>query len=455
MTRVIHTGDTHLGYRQYHSPERRQDFLAAFETVIDDAVSEDVDAVIHAGDLFHDRQPSLVDVHGAIEILRTLRDAHIPFLAIVGNHERTRDQQWLDLFETLGLATRLGHTPVELGDTALYGLDYVPRSKRESLDYDFEPTDAEHAALVAHGLFEPFAYADWDTETVLSESNIDFDAMLLGDNHEPDQAEVGDTWVTYCGSTERTGADERTPRGYNVVEFGEQVSIRRRGLDTREFVFLDVTLSSGEGSEHVRERVREVDVEDAVVIIGIDGDGEEIPVARIEEFATDRGALIARVTDRREFESAEAGDIQFADPDDAVRERLRELGPSEAALGLDETIRDRTVADSNVRERATMHVRDLLESDPDAFTSTAEVAIQTNESDSPDANVAARVDDGPSADHVETSQEEASAASEPTTEGPVAEASAGSSETDSAASDGTASDDGATEDGQVTMEDYL
>ncbi|MFB6372124.1 MAG: putative bifunctional diguanylate cyclase/phosphodiesterase, partial [Bradymonadaceae bacterium] len=30
-----------------------------------------------------------------------------PFLAIVGNHEGTRDAQWLDLFETLGLAERL------------------------------------------------------------------------------------------------------------------------------------------------------------------------------------------------------------------------------------------------------------------------------------------------------------------------------------------------------------
>ena len=52
MTRVIHTGDTHLGYQQYHEPIRREDFLAAFRQVIEDAVAEDVDAVVHAGDLF-------------------------------------------------------------------------------------------------------------------------------------------------------------------------------------------------------------------------------------------------------------------------------------------------------------------------------------------------------------------------------------------------------------------
>ncbi len=57
MTRVIHTGDTHIGYQQYHSPERRQDFLDAFERVVADALDGDVDAVVHAGDLYHDRRP--------------------------------------------------------------------------------------------------------------------------------------------------------------------------------------------------------------------------------------------------------------------------------------------------------------------------------------------------------------------------------------------------------------
>ncbi|MFB6228834.1 MAG: DNA double-strand break repair protein Mre11 [Halobacteriales archaeon] len=367
MTRVIHTGDTHLGYRQYHSPERRTDFLRAFEAVIDDAIADDVDAVIHAGDLFHDRQPALPDIHGAIEILRELRAADIPFLAVVGNHERTRDQQWLDLFSTLDLATRLDSTPTVVGDTAIYGLDFVPRSKRDELEYEFDPHDAEHAALVSHGLFEPFPYADWDTEKLLRASNVDFDAVLLGDNHAPDRAEIDRTWVTYCGSTERADASEREARGYNIVAFDDGASIRRRSLDTRPFVTLDLELSDGEGAEYVRERIREADVTDAVVIVTIEGEGGEVPAARIEEFATERGALLARVNDRREFDAEDVPEVRFADPDDAVRDRLREMSPSEAALGVDETVRDDTVADANVRDRVTDHVRSLLDADGDPF----------------------------------------------------------------------------------------
>jgi len=368
MTRVIHTGDTHLGYRQYHRPERREDFLDAFRRVAEDAVEDDVDALVHAGDLFHDRRPDLPDILGTLSVLRDLDAAGVPFLAIVGNHETKRDAQWLDLFESLGLATRLGDEPVTVGDTAFYGLDFVPRSQRDDLDYDFESHDAAHSALVAHGLFEPFEYADWDTERLLQESTVDFDAVLLGDNHKPQKAQVEDTWITYCGSTERASADEREDRGYNIVEFDEQVSIRRRGLPTREFVFVEVELGEGEGVERVRERVGQHDLDDAVVVVHVEGEGEPVAPASIEEYADEEGALVARVTDHREVTDSGEIDVNFADPDDAVAERIREMGLSQAAHHIDETVRASKTADSNVTDEVERRVREILdEGDADAF----------------------------------------------------------------------------------------
>jgi DNA repair exonuclease SbcCD nuclease subunit len=363
MTRVIHTGDTHLGYQQYHSPERRADFLRAFEQVVEDAIAEDVDAVVHAGDLFHDRRPDLQALHGTISILRKLRDADVAFLAIVGNHEGTRGRQWLDLFEMLGLATRLGDEPHVIGETAFYGLDHVPKSKREDLDYQFEAHDQSHTALVGHGLFQPFDLGDWDAEEVLTEANLDFDAMLLGDNHKPDTKEVSGAWVTYCGSTERCSSDERADRGYNIVEFDGEVTITRRGLDvTRDFAFVEADLGEGEGIDLVREKLRERDLEDAVAIVEIEGEGEQITPARVEEFALEQGALVARVKDRREVDEDEGEvEVSFADPDDAVRQRVRELGLSEAARGIDETVRASKIADSNVRESVQKRVSGLAE----------------------------------------------------------------------------------------------
>ncbi|WP_049904944.1 DNA double-strand break repair protein Mre11 [Haloferax gibbonsii] len=418
MTRVIHTGDTHIGYQQYHSPERRQDFLDAFERVVADALDGDVDAVVHAGDLYHDRRPELPDLLGTLAALRRLDDAGIPFLAIVGNHESTRGGQWLDLFERLGLATRLGRDPHVVGDVAFYGLDHVPRSRRDELDYQFEPHDAERAVLVAHGLFTPFAHADWETETVLAESNVDFDAVLLGDNHVPDTAELDGTWVTYCGSTERASASERDPRGYNLVQFGpDEVDIRRRTLETRPFAFVEVDLAGDEGIERVRQRVREFDLEDAVVIVELRGEGDAVTPAAVESFAVEEGALVARVNDKRDIDDGAelATDVSFADPDDAVRERVREMGLSSAALDVDETVRASKVADSNVRDEVRERVESLLSDDPGAFVA-AESGDDLESDDGVEAEDSEAIEDAADAEDAEAAEDAAESDTGTTTE---------------------------------------
>ncbi|MFP8953563.1 DNA double-strand break repair protein Mre11 [Natrialbaceae archaeon A-arb3/5] len=450
MTRVIHTGDTHIGYQQYNSPERRRDFLEAFRNVAEDAVDDDVDAVIHAGDLFHDRRPGLVDLQGTVEILRTLAEAEIPFLAVVGNHEGKRDAQWLDLFADLGLATRLGADPELVGDVAFYGLDFVPRSRREDLEYEFEavPEAAENAALVSHGLFEPFAHADWDTERLLTESTVDFDAVLLGDNHAADTADVQDTWVTYCGSTERASASEREDRGYNLVTFETDaaqssaddgtVAISRRALtSTRTFAFVDVELNEGEGVDRVQERVRQHELEDAVVIVTIEGDGKPVTPASIEELAIDRGALVARVNDRRELPDEDDDvSVSFADPDEAVRERVRELGLSDAAREIDQTVRNGDLADANVRDRVEGRVRDLLEDDDSAFAPAPE---RTPE-DEDVTTVADQLS--------ESTAERTEASADSATEENETSAAGGSTNADSADGDGeTSAADGPTDEG--------
>jgi DNA repair exonuclease SbcCD nuclease subunit len=435
MTRILHTGDTHLGYQQYHLPERREDFRAAFEAVAADAEEEGVDAVVHAGDLFHDRSPRLSDIMGALSVLRTLDDAGIPFLAVVGNHEGKRSQQWLDLFESMGLATRLGSEPVRIGDLALYGLDFVPRSQREALDYEFAPHDADRAALVTHGLFEPFEHGDWDARRIAREATVDFDCLLLGDDHEAKTKRLDDgTWLTYCGSTERASASEREDRGYNLVGFDDGVDIRRKGLDTREFVFVDVELADGEGSERVRERIDEYEVTDAVVIVRVTGEGDPVMPAGIEEYAEDRGALVTRVNDQREIEEETEIEVSFADPDEAVERRLGELGLSPAARDLDETIRASKVADSNVADAVERRVEEFVdEAEPGAFESA----------DGDAASRASETSDDSEDDPGEQTPAETGAATE--------DAAGGSPDAQTANADSES--DGA--DDQVTMEDYL
>jgi DNA repair exonuclease SbcCD nuclease subunit len=463
MTRVLHTGDTHIGYQQYHSPERRADFLSAFEAVIDDAIEMAVDAVVHAGDLFHDRRPDLPDLMGTLAALRELDAAEIPFLAVVGNHESTRGGQWLDLFERLGLATRLGDDPVAIDSVAFYGLDHVPESRRGDLDYEFtrpaaseRATDPTHRVLVGHGLFTPFAHANWETETVLNESTVAFDAVLLGDNHAPGIERVDDVWVTYCGSTERASASEQDERGYNIVGYDADtpgpagVDIRRKSLPTRDFTFITADLNPGEGADAVRTTVGQHDLDDAVVIVEITGDGEAVTPGGIESFALDRGALIARVTDRREVDTETELSVSFADPDAAVDERIEELGLSAAALGIDTAVRSPDIAESNLRETVKSRLTERIENDPAAL-----VPPERDDSDSSEAT------DGSDSDSSEATDESDSDADDAVADAVDDAADVETETDDTAVADSTAdkadaADDSDTADGELsTMEDFL
>ena len=455
MTRVIHTGDTHLGYQQYHRAERRQDFLAAFRQVAEDATRQGVDAVVHAGDLFHDRRPTLSDIMGAIDVLRTLREAGVPFLAIVGNHEAKRDAQWLDLFESLGLAKRLDSQPVEIGDVAFYGLDFVPRANRDDIEYEFEPHETDHAALVSHGLFEPFAHGDWDAREILDEATVEFDALLLGDDHQPHTKHLDEphpAWLTYCGSTERASADEREDRGYNLLVFEDGVDVRRRALDTREFVFIDIELGESEGIERVREQIGQYEMEDAVVVVTIQGEGDAITPATVEEYADEEGALVVRVNDRREVTDESELDVTFADPDAAVTERVRDLGLSPAARDVDETIRASKVADSNVADEVEDRVETLVsEGNPKAFEPASDETDDNGDSpeegDKSEDDTTTEGDEGTTDDNPAEGEEDSEVGE--TTDGDKMS----SDESDSP--DGPRSGSGDDADGQVTMEDYL
>ena len=364
-TRVLHTGDTHIGYRQYGSDERRRDFLRAFERVVDDAVEQGYDVFVHAGDLFHSRNPRLEDIRETVELFGRLDEAGVEALAVVGNHESKRDAEWADLLQDLGLVRRLGREPVVAGGVAFYGVDHTPSSRVESFEYDFAPPPegTDHNALVLHGLFEPFPFGEWSLEEFVESADVDWDAFMLGDYHHPERDEVGGAVAAYCGSTERASADEEEARGYNVFEFGDGVFMERRAVETRDFVTVEAELLEG-GTDEVIERTREREVEDAVVLVDVTGDSEAPVVqSEVEEAVLERGALVARVNDRRDKEDGPTEDVEFADPDTAVRDRIEEMELTEAGREIDGLVRDGTVARTRIAEEVEERVEELLGED--------------------------------------------------------------------------------------------
>lgn len=368
--RIIHTGDTHLGYRQYHSDVRRKDFLNAFSRVVDNAIEMHVDAVVHAGDLFDSRNPTLDDILDAMGLFSRLKYAGIPLLAIVGNHESKQSTQWLDLYSSLGLVTRLGAKPFRLGDVAVYGIDSVPRTKIPLFDYSVfgdKKTDSKYNLLVMHQLVKPFSFGDWDIAEVIASVPFDIHAVLLGDNHRREITKIGNTWVTYAGSTERNSTSEREPRSYNIITAGEEgVEISRRIIPTRDFVFIPVELSEGgDVLEDIFSAVKEYDIAEKVAFVELSGDVKaRLDFSEVEKFLLARGALVSGIRDLRsgiDTITDPSMKVSFSDPDDVVKEEIRKMNLTSGGLLLDDIIRDPLIVKTRVGDEAELKLGEMLE----------------------------------------------------------------------------------------------
>lgn len=368
--KIIHTADTHIGYRQYHNEVRRQDFLQAFSTVIDDAIEMKVDAVVHAGDLFDSRTPSLEDILDTMKLFSRLKEANIPLLAIVGNHESKQSTQWLDLFESMELAIRLGTFPYMIEDIAFYGIDSVPRSKIPLFDFSTfkEPLDSSYNVLVMHQLMSPITIGEWDCASVIDSVPFHVDVMLLGDYHKYEKITVGDTWVTYCGSTERNSLAEEENRSYNIITISQKgIDISRRNISTREFLRIPVTIGDpAKIYEDILSAVKEQDVKGKVVFVEILGDDDSVTIsyAEIEEMLLSRDVLVPGVRDLRKVTEnllEQSVSISFYDPDEAIKNEIKNMNLSEGGLLVDEIVRDLSLPKTKVSDEAENRLGDLLD----------------------------------------------------------------------------------------------
>jgi len=379
MTKLLHVSDTHLGYRQYGSDTRRKDLADAFEAAIDLGIGEDVDAIIHTGDLFDDPQPGVPDLNRCLAILSKLDQEGIPFYAIVGNHERKLNKQWLDLFEGIGVVERLDTSPTRVGDAvALYGIDAIRTPSWNTYDFSLEepPDDVDITILCLHHLFEelvPPQKANYVLSQVIDRLNYTPTAVALGDYHGYEETTVEGVQAFYPGSTERCSTNEVGHRGVLLLEVEDgELTTRRRRLDTpadeapRKFLQVPIQFGEDDGLSLVSDRLDEATpagetLEEKVLVVQLHGKDVGVSQRDVYELSEERGAAVIHVQDKRQAEVDVEFDVDEADVSDInsmIDDRLDELDLAETSVGIEEVVRatDGT-ADSNVRDE----VNDLLE----------------------------------------------------------------------------------------------
>jgi len=171
--------------------------------------------------------------------------------------------------------------------------------------------------LVAHGLFDPLSVtADghgWDLREVLSDSNIAFDAVLLGDDHTPNTKEVAGAVASYPGRpTERHRIRKQRADSMTSLSAMTRLMLRMRNW-TRPFHRFTVELDDDDGLAKVKRAIDARDVSNACIFITVVGEGDSFTVKAVEEHALDNGAFLCRVRDTREFDNTEQeAEVNFA-----------------------------------------------------------------------------------------------------------------------------------------------
>ncbi len=238
----LHVADLHLGYYQYNSKERFNDFAGAALWAAQEAVDRAVNFVVVAGDLFHKRSNLQPTTLGQAErFLELLREAHIPCVLIEGNHDRPlyRDtgitwcqylaqHEWMTLLnyvpDSSGTLVAADHHTVgsfvEIMDQVfVFGVGYKGAGLRATLEA-LAPSlhkvsrQGAYSVLMLHAGMQgqlPNHVPDTLRRTDLDPFRPAVDYVALGHFHKPFQLDNLDHWIFNPGSLEVTAWDQYNP----------------------------------------------------------------------------------------------------------------------------------------------------------------------------------------------------------------------------------------------------
>jgi DNA repair protein SbcD/Mre11 len=317
--KFLHFSDCHLGYQQYGSKIRFTDFTRAFMSIVNTAITEKVDFVVLAGDLFQKRSIDALTLNNAMRGLEKLAQARIPCIAVEGNHELAYYKEaigWLrflaerDLLVLLHPTFTDGKPDLEpysrrqgayfdpLPGLRVFGLRYLGSSTSSAVEsmaaaLDAHPKDGvEYTIFLAHTGVEGVlpGHSGGLTHAQLAPLHPHVDYLALGHVHKPF---TFDDWIYNAGSPETCSMEEVawTDRGYYLVdvdtagsrsngEAAHQATLRAnpRRPFYRLYVKTDHCSSPADLQEHCRRYVWQ-----RASDLGIDGvaDPEHAPVVEL------------------------------------------------------------------------------------------------------------------------------------------------------------------------------
>ena len=230
--KLIHTADIHLDSKlsrhldDAKAAERKNELLSTFQNIVHYAVSNSVEAILIAGDLFDVRNISATARDALISVI--LNNPNITFYYLRGNHDAGsfldafKNRIQADLPENLKLFGENWtsyHFTGEDGEKVVITGAEVNRDNNTALETSLALNQAECNIVMLHGQeTETKGKTDAEIIPIRSYRNRGIDYLALGHIHQPKIAPLDARGIySYCGCPEGRGFDEIGPRGFNLL----------------------------------------------------------------------------------------------------------------------------------------------------------------------------------------------------------------------------------------------
>ena len=296
---ILHTTDTFLDRKNMSRKQRQEDYLRAFKQAVAHALREDVDGVIHTGNIFWTKNPPVEIVEECKKLLSRLADANIPFWLVYSDRDR-RLTVLRELREE-GLLRRLSAEWETIGDIAVCGVDSA--TSLRSLNQT-NPAPPEGPRIVC-------SHEEITVAKLTRVLETDIDAVLLGNQNSPVARVESGCRVLSPGSPERilgkwmtepeTSGWDR-PRRVNIYTITkDSVNIESPRIDARDYEGLIVETDETTTIGDVRTRLDQANLADKAVLLILRGAKNQKSPSRksIQEELNNR-CEIARIYDRRD-----------------------------------------------------------------------------------------------------------------------------------------------------------
>ena len=342
--RIFFLADTHLGFDlPFHPRIRRRrrgyDFFENYQSVMNAALQQKVDLVVHGGDLFY-RSKFPVDLaRMAFAPIQGLAKEGLPVYIVPGNHERS----------TIPFAHLLAHPNIHIFDrprtfvlsvrgvrVALVGYPFVRHHIRRDFIALLRQTgyfdlETDIRLLCIHQCLEgarvgPVGYTFRYGSDVIKGSELpaDLDAVLTGHIHRHQvltrdlNGKPLSAPVVYPGAIERTSfAEMDEPKGYMILEFlpaadrnRYKISWKFKFLPTRpmvELVMADTEMTASELHHWIGRSLQDLHP-DSIVRIKVFGrvgsvQREILRAASLRRLAPETMNIEAVLVDERRYRS--------------------------------------------------------------------------------------------------------------------------------------------------------